>query len=84
MGRVNKEQRVAIYSHRTFLGVIKLFWNEREVMVARHCEYTKCHSTARVKIVVMFYVSFSSSQKERRKTEIREKGAEGGGRGPSP
>lgn len=42
------------------LGSMKMFWNQMDVIVAQHCEYTKCHQACALKMVSLMLVSFTS------------------------
>lgn len=54
-----------------------MFWNELEVMVAQHCEYTKCHSTMCFKTVGCVLCEFQLFP-ETEKEKGRQRGGGGG------
>ena len=48
---------------RDFFGVIKTFWNQIEMWVARRCECTKCHCAVHFKMVNFMVYEFHPSFK---------------------
>lgn len=46
-------------------GVIKIFWNLKEVVVAKHCEGTKCHPIAHFKMVNFALCEFHLNKEKR-------------------
>ena len=41
--RVEEMGRKCLMGKVLYFGVTEMFWNQIEVMVAQHCECTKCH-----------------------------------------
>ena len=69
----NFEANVQVYVLRkesvsrlgNLLGIIKMFWNWIVVMVAQHCECTKCHWIVHFKIVNFILYEFYLNQIDR-------------------
>lgn len=54
--------------YRVFFGLMKMFWNQRDVVVAQHCKCAKCHQNVHFKMIKFMLVSVSSIKKKNKPT----------------